>query len=84
MHGCQSTHVTSVVVHETFKDQTVWHGVVEVFVLKDHPKAIDAYAWSYKDDAGQTRYVAVLGIPPVNSPYDAVWAYIASESQKKK
>jgi hypothetical protein len=84
LHGCNSTHVVSVAVHETFEGKSVWQGVVEIFSLINHPKAKKAYAWSYKNDAGELRQVAVLGVPPINSAYDAVRAYIVAEGQKKK
>jgi hypothetical protein len=40
-------------------------GTVEVFFLPDHPRAEEGYAWSYKAVNGETRYVAILGIPPL-------------------
>jgi len=83
LHGCDSAHAASIAVHETFERKTVWRGTVEVFSLINHPTAKDAYAWSYETDAGETRYVAVLGVPPINSAYDAVRAYIVAESQKQ-
>src|SRR4029450_11949988 len=73
----------SIAVHETFEGKTVWQGVVEAFSLPTHPKAKKAYAWSYKNDAGEVHHVAVLGVPPINSAYDAVRAYIVAASQKK-
>ena len=39
LHGCGSTHVATVPVHEVFRGQTVWRGEVEVFDLKGHPAA---------------------------------------------
>lgn len=33
----------------------------------DHPKAKVAYAWAHESDAGGKRYMAVLGIGPVDS-----------------
>ena len=39
LHGVESSHVESVPVKETFQGKTVWEGIVEVFELKDHPKA---------------------------------------------
>jgi len=39
LHGVEGTHLRSEPVHETFQSETVWEGVVEVFVLKGHPKA---------------------------------------------
>ena len=84
LHGCDSAYAETVAVHETFQGKVVWDGDVEVFPLAKHPRAKRAYAWSYKNDAGETRYVAVLGVPPINTPLDAVRAYIAAEAQKQK
>lgn len=33
LHGVESTHVESVPVKETFRGETVWEGIVEVFEL---------------------------------------------------
>lgn len=68
-------------VHEVFRDQTVSQGDVEVFDLHDHPKAKRAYGWAHKegkDDKGE-RFVAVLGIPPVESPVTAVRVQIVKD-----
>ena len=83
LHGYKSKHSRSMAVHETFEGETVWQGVVEVFELDSHPRAKVAYAWSYKADSGERRYVAVLGVPPINSPQDAVRAYVVTEAVKK-
>jgi hypothetical protein len=82
MHECKATHERSVPVKEMFGPQTTWEGVVESFVLTGHPKAQRCYAWSFEDDAGNPRYVAVLELPPVESPNTAVRAAIASGQQK--
>ncbi len=79
LHGCDSTWLRSEPVHETFRGQTVWDGVVEVFGLADHPKASVAYAWAHETDAGGRRYVAVLQLPPIKTPADAVRAAIVAE-----
>ncbi len=39
LHGAEPVHVESVAVKETFKGQTVWEGIVEVFDLIGHPTA---------------------------------------------
>jgi hypothetical protein len=78
MHGCKAEHERSAVIVERFKNQTVWEGVVESFVLSGHPKAKRCYAWCYQDN-GETRYVNVLEIPPVVSPQTAVQAAIIAE-----
>lgn len=86
LHGCDSKHMESVTVHEVFQGKTAWNGVVEVFALLGHPKAKIAYAWSHLDgDADErTRFVAVLKIPPVNSPETAVKASIIADSKGGK
>lgn len=82
LHDCDSEHIESVPVREVFQGQTAWEGTVEVFRLLDHPTGKQAYAWSYKTDQGKRQYVAVLGMPPVNSPVDAVRAYIVAQAEK--
>jgi len=54
-------------VVEQFEGTTAWRGTVEVSDLIGHPKAKRAYAWTYRD-GDQNKTVAVLEIPPVDSP----------------
>jgi hypothetical protein len=77
-HGCESLHVESVPVKGVFEGQTTWQGTVEVFDLIGHPKAKRAYAWRYRD-GNQNKTVAVLEIPPVDSPESAVKVAIGAE-----
>ena len=80
LHGVESTHVESVPVKETFQGKTVWEGIVEVFDLRDHPKAKRLYAWAYKtDNPKRPKHVTVLHIGPVDSPLKAVRAAIVEE-----
>jgi hypothetical protein len=81
-HGCDSTHVQSVPVHEVFRGQTAWKGTVEVFDLIGHDKAKRVYAWQYQE-GDQTKTVSVLEIPPVNSPESAVKVAIAAKAKQK-
>jgi hypothetical protein len=81
-HGCESLYIESVPIKEVFKGQTVWEGTVEVFALIDHPKSKKAFAWSYRD-GDQNKTVAVLAIPPVDSPQSAVKVAIASKGRQK-
>jgi hypothetical protein len=83
LHGCDATHVESVPVTETFHGQTVWEGHVEVFCLIGHPKAQRCYAWTHSEGQAGERSVAVLEMPPVDSPQSAVRAAIVAESKKK-
>lgn len=84
LHGCGSRFVESVPVTETFKGETVWDGVVQVFDLIDHPTAQRAYAWSHAvEGSDNRRFVVVLYAGPVDSPLAAVRASIAAEYRRK-
>jgi hypothetical protein len=79
-HGGTATLAQSVPIKETFEGRTVWEGVVRVFDLADHPKATRAYAWSSPiEGSDKRRFFAVLHLPPVTSPVDAVRAAIVAE-----
>lgn len=83
---CRATHVESLVTKERFFDAIVWEGVIETFKLQDHPTAKLAYAWErWKDGRKEDpEYTVVLGIPPVNSPNDAVKAFVAAGAKSNK
>jgi IS1 family transposase len=86
LHNCAALHRETVPVREIFKGKTIWQGDVEVYDLTGHPKAKRAYAWSHragKDDTDE-RFVAVLEIPPVESPQTAVKVAIAAEVKSKR
>ena len=83
MHGCECEHVGTATVHEMSEGQTVWKGEVETFTLTGHPKASQAFSWGRKDDAGEIRYIAVLNVPPINSPREAVQAYVVHHAKSK-
>ena len=82
VHGCSAAHVSTTPVKEVFKGQTVWDGEVETFDLSGHPKAKRAYAWGYPNGKGGLEVVAVLEIPPVESPITAVRAAIAATTKR--
>ena len=72
-------------VHETFKGETVWDGVVHVFELKgSNSGAFRAYAWSYERDDGKRRFFAVLHMGPVTGPVEAVRAAIVAEQRTER
>ena len=83
LHGCACSHLNTVQVHEMMDGKTVWKGEVETFKLTGHPKADKAYAWAWRDDKGETHYVAVLNVPPIVSPREAVQAAIVARGRKK-
>jgi hypothetical protein len=83
LHGCKAIWVESVPVKETFKRETVWEGIVQVFDLQKHPTAKRCYAWSHGlDNSKKRRFFAVLHQGPVNSPQAAVRATIIAESKQ--
>lgn len=82
LHGCESKHVTTTPVKEVFRGQVAWEGEVETFDLTGHAKAKKAYAWGYPNGRGGLEVVAVLEIPPVESPQTAVRAAIVASAKK--
>ncbi len=81
LHKARAVHRESVPVREEFRGEVAWDGVVEVFDLEAHPKAKTAYAWAHESDSGGRRFVAVLGVGPVDSPSRAVQIAIAQEAR---
>jgi len=81
LHGAEAKHIESVAVKETFKGQTVWEGIVEVFDLVGHPTAHRVYAWANdtNDPQNPRHHVTVLHLHPVKSAQDAVRAAIVQE-----
>jgi hypothetical protein len=82
--GLPAKNDLSSICHESAK--TIWKGIVEVFMLANHPKAKRCFAWSHRDGKNDSdeRFVAVLEIPPVTSPETAVKVAIAAEVREKK
>lgn len=78
LHNCRATHLESVPVREAFKGQTVWEGVVETFSINGHPKAKRCYGWEIPGP--KPDYVAVLGLPPVESALTAVRVALLSRA----
>jgi hypothetical protein len=83
LHGAEATHVESVPVKETFKGETIWEGIVEVFDLTGHATAHRVYAWAHETDNPDKpiRHVTVLHLHPIKSAQDAVRAAIMQEAR---
>ena len=79
LHGCDSVWIESVPIKETFRGETVWDGIVQVFDLKGHLKATRCYAWSHVTKGRKRRFVAVLHQGPIDSPQAAVKAAVIQE-----
>src|SRR5580693_6770203 len=79
-HDCKAQLAQSVPVRERHGEAMVWEGVVHVFDITGHPKATRAYAWSSPiEGSDKRRFFAVLHLPPVTSPVEAVRAAIVAE-----
>lgn len=84
LHNCRAIFKKAIRVVETFKGNIVWDGIVAVFNLEDHPVASTCYAWSSPIEGSEKRKIyAVLKLPPVESPEDAVRASIARDYKQK-
>lgn len=82
-HGGKVTFVQAVPVTESFQGKVVWEGTVHVFDLTGNPKATRAYAWSSPiEGSDKRRFFAVLHVPPITSPQDAVRAAIVAEHRR--
>ena len=82
MHNCVATLAQSIPVKEEASSAVVWEGVVYVFDLQGHPIATRAYAWSSPiEGSDKRRFFAILKIPSIESPVDAVRAAIAAEQR---
>jgi hypothetical protein len=79
-HNCKAQLLQSVPVKEIFGGNTVWEGVVHVFKIFGNDKATEAYAWSSPiEGSTKRRFFAVLRVPPITSPVEAVRAAIVAE-----
>jgi hypothetical protein len=80
MHGGSARFAQSVTVCEKFQGKMAWQGLVHVFDLEDHPTTTRAYAWSSPiEGSTKRRFYAVLHLPPISSPADAVRAAIVAD-----
>jgi hypothetical protein len=83
-HNCTAVLIQSVPVKETFGGKTVWDGTIHVFKIIGHPRADQAYAWSSPiEGSDKRRFFAVLHMPPITSPRDAMRAAIVAEQKIK-
>lgn len=77
LHGLESEYVETVEVVEEFEGRTMWDGEVAVFKVTGHPQTDTAYAWMDQQQ-DKKRFVAVLKLPPVESPQLAVRAAVVA------
>lgn len=77
LHGCDCSRLDTSRVVEFWQGQKVFDGAVETFALSGHPTASEAFAWAFHNGT-EPQYIAVLKVPSVNDPSDAVRAAVAS------
>ena len=83
-HGGRARFVQQVAVDERSGNLPIWQGVVHAFDLENHPTATRAYAWSSPiEGSDKRRFYAVLHVPPISSPADAVRAAIVQDYREK-
>ena len=84
-HDCTARFAEVKTVDERFEGKPVWQGVVHVFDLSGHPTASRAYAWSSPiEGSSKRRFFAVLHVPPITSPVEAVRAAIVVEHRSER
>jgi hypothetical protein len=76
LHGCGCSHSGTSRVVEFYQGRKVFEGDIETFTLVGHSKAKEAFAWAFHNGV-EPQYLAVLKIPPIGDPSDAVRAAIA-------
>ncbi|QJE94467.1 hypothetical protein [Luteolibacter luteus] len=76
LHGCDCAHSGTSRVVEFYEGQKVFDGNIETFTLSGHPEASEAFAWAFHNGT-EPQYIAVLKVPPISDPSDAVRAAIA-------
>jgi len=80
MHGVPARFVEAVEVKERHEGRTVWEGAVKVYAIAGHPSgATKAYAWSYPTEGAKRRFVAILGVSPVDDAVTAVRTAILAQ-----
>jgi hypothetical protein len=74
-YDCQARLREVVGIDEQIDGKTLWKGKVYVFTLSGHPRASVAYGWLASGVGSPVMLEhTVLGIPPIDSPMDAIRA----------
>ncbi|HUR47175.1 MAG TPA: hypothetical protein VMZ27_14945, partial [Candidatus Saccharimonadales bacterium] len=82
LHQCESIHLESVPVQESFRGKVVWEGEVEVFTTSDHPKVNRIYAWQFIDKEKKERFAAIPALRTIPSAAVAVKVFLMTESDR--
>lgn len=84
-HGCESRHVRTVLVNVQ-SNGVKWEGEVDVFELRNHPAAVQCYAWCEDDhERGSDPIVQVpLSLPPITTPELAVRLFLEMPAKSRQ
>ncbi len=83
-YGLEATHIKTISVNFKHDGESIWDGEVEVFEIKGHAEAKQAYGWGFKKDDGAIEFVTVLEKPPVDGPETAVKYYLKNHFKFKR
>jgi hypothetical protein len=75
---CPAVYIQTQPVRLSIDGQVVWNGKVDIFQLKEHPQAQQAFGWGVEKADKKMEYITVMGIPPLDTPLAAVKGYVAS------
>lgn len=78
---CQVKYLNTQPLRLVEDGQITWKGNVEVFQLDGHPEAKIAFGWGVPVDENKTEFITVIGRPPLETPIQAVKAYLASKDR---
>ena len=76
--GCAAVYIQTQPVKLSVDGNVVWKGKVDVFELKGHPQAKNAFGWALENEGDKKEYITVIGIPPLDNAVSAAKAYVAS------
>ena len=75
---CQAVYQNTQPIKFSIDGKVLWKGKVEVFQLKGHPQAQQAFGWGFENAQKKMEYITVIGIAPLDTPMAAVKGYVAS------
>ena len=78
--GCSVASIGWLAVRERFCGEVIWDGPVELF-LSSGRSPIFVYGWTVEGDADGPEHVTVLRGGEIDSPRDAIHAWIVSRQQ---
>jgi hypothetical protein len=72
-------------LHKKLNGAAIWHGAVEVFDIAGHPKVSQCFDLASMDWAKDQRtpFVAMMRIPPVDTPQKAAQASVIADFKRK-